>query len=156
MKKLKLYIETSVWNFILADDAPEKKRDTLLFFDNVLNNNDYELYISTLVMEEINNAPDPIRTQLAATISVHDPEELDITDEMINLADKYADAKLVPEKAYRDLLYVAAATVENMDFIISWNLSHIVRAKTIVGVHAVNLMEGYGIVRIGTVLEVLR
>ena len=28
MKKLKLYIETSVWNFLFVDDAPEKKEVT--------------------------------------------------------------------------------------------------------------------------------
>lgn len=25
MRKLKLYLDTSVWNFVFADDAPEKK-----------------------------------------------------------------------------------------------------------------------------------
>lgn len=25
MKKLKLYLDTSVWNYAFADDAPEKK-----------------------------------------------------------------------------------------------------------------------------------
>jgi hypothetical protein len=32
MKKLKLYIETSVWNFLIADDAPEKRAITEKLF----------------------------------------------------------------------------------------------------------------------------
>ena len=37
MKKPQLYIETSVWNFYLADDAPEKKDITLTFFPKIKN-----------------------------------------------------------------------------------------------------------------------
>jgi len=33
MKKLKLYLDTSVWNFYYADDAPEKMELTRQFFD---------------------------------------------------------------------------------------------------------------------------
>ena len=32
MKRLKLYLETSVWNFYFADDAPEKRAETLRLF----------------------------------------------------------------------------------------------------------------------------
>jgi hypothetical protein len=32
MKKPQLYLETSVWNFCFAEDAPEKKEITLRFF----------------------------------------------------------------------------------------------------------------------------
>jgi hypothetical protein len=31
MKRLQLYLETSVWNFFFADDAPEKKEITVAF-----------------------------------------------------------------------------------------------------------------------------
>ena len=78
-----------------------------------------------------------------------------ITGEIEELAGKYAEAGLIPDKAYRDLVHVAVATVNNMDFLISWNLSHIVRAKTIVGVNAINILEGYRDIKICTVLEVL-
>jgi len=35
MRKLKLYLDTSVWNFFFADDAPEKRDITKEFFDSV-------------------------------------------------------------------------------------------------------------------------
>jgi hypothetical protein len=38
MKKLQLYLETSVWNFYFADDAPEKREITVLFFERVKTN----------------------------------------------------------------------------------------------------------------------
>ena len=55
MKKLKLYLETSVWNFYFANDAPEKKEVTLQFFQK-LKNNEYDISISQLVFDEIEKA----------------------------------------------------------------------------------------------------
>ncbi|HPZ10241.1 MAG TPA: hypothetical protein PL110_19280 [Candidatus Eremiobacteraeota bacterium] len=34
MRKLKLYLDTSVINFLFADDAPEKQRVTQEFFED--------------------------------------------------------------------------------------------------------------------------
>ena len=48
MKKLKLYLETSVWNFIFADDAPELRNLTLQFFAMV-ERQVYDVYISDAV-----------------------------------------------------------------------------------------------------------
>ena len=55
MKKLQLYLETSVWNFVFADDAPEKKEITLKFFDKI-KKGEYEIFISDVVIEEIGRA----------------------------------------------------------------------------------------------------
>jgi len=49
MKKLKLYLETSVWNFYFADDAPEKKEATIQFFEQVKKGK-YEIYLSGYLM----------------------------------------------------------------------------------------------------------
>jgi len=35
MRRLKLYLDTSVWSFFYADDAPEKKEITKRFFKSV-------------------------------------------------------------------------------------------------------------------------
>ena len=35
-KKLKIYLDTSIINFLFADDAPEKKEVTIDFFENYL------------------------------------------------------------------------------------------------------------------------
>jgi hypothetical protein len=130
-------------------------KDTIIFFDRVAKSEDYELYISDLVIEEINDAPEHIQERLHGKIAEIDPEELERTDEVNELANKYAKAWLVPLKAYQDLIHVAIATVNNMDFLISWNLSHIVKAKTIIGINAINILEGHKEIKICTVMEVL-
>lgn len=45
MHKLKLYIETSTWNFFFADDAPREMDVTKEFFD-LIQKGCYEVYIS--------------------------------------------------------------------------------------------------------------
>ncbi len=54
MKKPQLYIETSVWNFYFADDAPEKKEITYTFF-NKIKESEYEIFISDTVIERTRN-----------------------------------------------------------------------------------------------------
>ena len=63
MKKFKLYLETSVWNFIFADDAPELRDWTLQFFDMV-KRQAYDVYISDLVIFEIGKASGKKKEQL--------------------------------------------------------------------------------------------
>jgi len=60
MRKLKLYIDTSVWNFYFADDAPEK-RDVTKDFIDLVRKEQYEVFISEVVVKEINDAPEPKR-----------------------------------------------------------------------------------------------
>ena len=67
MRKLKLYLDTSVWSFFFADDAPEKRDVTKDFFD-LVRQGQYEVFISGVVVKEINDAPEPKRTQLGELI----------------------------------------------------------------------------------------
>lgn len=53
MKKLKIYLDTSIINFLFADDAPEKKEITLSFFTLFVATGIYETFVSRFVIEEI-------------------------------------------------------------------------------------------------------
>lgn len=55
-KRLKLYFDTSVFNFAFADDAPDKKAMTLKLIEEIKAGK-YEVYISTIVLREIKEAP---------------------------------------------------------------------------------------------------
>lgn len=52
MKKPKIYLDTSVINFLFADDTPDFKKVTIDFFENYFS--EYEVYISDVVLLEIN------------------------------------------------------------------------------------------------------
>jgi len=75
MKSLKLYLETSSWNFYYADDAPEKKAITREFFD-ALPDNHYDIYISDVVLKEINKASENKAEQLKSLIKQCQPTTL--------------------------------------------------------------------------------
>lgn len=52
MRKLKVYLDTSVVNYLHQEDAPEKMKDTLALW-NAFRQGRYEVYISDIVMNEI-------------------------------------------------------------------------------------------------------
>ncbi len=56
MKKLRIYLDTSIINFLFADDVPDFKYITIDFFEHYAQS--YELYISDIVMLEIEKAKD--------------------------------------------------------------------------------------------------
>jgi len=142
MKKLKLYLETSVWNFYFANDAPEKKEVTLQFFQKV-ENDEYDIYISQLVFDEIERASKEKRTLLIDLIKKFNPEELKITEKVLLLANKYITEFALPKRAIDDSTHVAVATVNEMDALISWNLNHLANLRRMEKVNEINFKEGY-------------
>jgi predicted nucleic acid-binding protein len=142
MKRLKLYLETSVWNFYFADDAPEKKDATLQFFERV-KQGQYDIFISEVVFTEIARASEKKMTMLLNVIGEYEPVRLALTEEVIALAQKYLDAGVLPTRAVEDARHAAIATVYEMDALISWNLSHLANLQKMEKINGMNLIEGY-------------
>jgi hypothetical protein len=80
---------------------------------------------------------------------------LEIDEEVKELADRYISAGIIPEKYRNDALHIAVAVVNDLDVIISWNLEHIVKLKTKLGVEGVNILLGYKTIEIMTPEEVI-
>lgn len=142
MKKLSLYLETSVWNFIFADDAPEKRDITKEFFIN-MKQGQYEIFISQTVLNEIDRADERKRAQLMQLIKDHQPKELNITQEVIDLSKEYISQKIIPEVKVEDAIHVAVATVYEMDALITWNNRHLANLRKMEIINGINLREGY-------------
>lgn len=68
---------------------------------------------------------------------------MEITAEIVELAQKIVDMGILRSKSYDDSQHIAAAVVNGCDCIISWNFKHIVNIKTIRGVRAITELEGY-------------
>ncbi len=132
---MKIYLETSVINFLFAEDSPEKMRITQEFFNII---NEYEIYISDIVLLEIEQAPEQKKELLMNIINKYKIRALENTEEIENLADIYIKEGIIPKKYYNDALHIAIATKYKMDAIISWNLTHIVKFKTKFQVKAIN------------------
>lgn len=142
MRKLKLYLETSVWNFCFADDAPEKKEATLQFFEQVKKGK-YEIFLSEVVFFEISNAPEEKISLLLDLIKQYQPVKLEVNDEILTLAEKYIAENVLPERAVNDSQHAAIATFFELDALISWNLKHLANLQRMEKINGVNLKEGY-------------
>ncbi len=114
MKKLKLYIETSVWNFLISSDVPYEQKITKELF-NEIKSGEFEIYISELVYAEIEKAPQDIKNKLKKLIEKYEPTVLESTKKVEELTEKYMSEKIVPEKYKDDLLHIAFAVVYNLD-----------------------------------------
>ena len=108
MKKINYYLDTSVLNFIFADDSPEKKQITLDFFKDVRSEG-LEIYISDMVIDEIGSAPDPIRIELQKLLKEYAPVNLEMDLEARELAQKYISEGIIPERYRNDALHIAVA-----------------------------------------------
>lgn len=142
MRKLRLYLETSVWNFYFADDAPEKREVTKEFFESIKQGR-YDIFISQTVLNEIDRADEPKKNQLLGLIKEYQPQELDITQEVTDLAKEYISQKVIPEARVEDALHAAISAVYEVDALISWNNRHLANLLKIEKINGINLKEGY-------------
>lgn len=153
MKKLKLYLETSVWNFYFADDAPEKRDATHQFFDQV-SQGIYEIFISDIVLAEIAKASETVQEQLISLIQTYHPTKLIVNDEIIALAHTYLNEGVLPPNSIEDATHAAMATYFSLDALISWNLKHLANFRRMKRINGVNLTQGYSTLDLITPMEV--
>jgi len=142
MKKLRLYIETSVWNFCFADDAPEKKDITLKFFEKV-KSGDYEIFVSDVVFREISKADYEKNQLLLGITNQYNPEILVTNTEAIELSESYILDGVLQANSIDDAIHTVVATVYKMDALISWNLRHLANLGKMEQINDVNRRHGY-------------
>lgn len=153
MKKLKLYLETSIFNFAFSEQSPDYREATLRLLDSV-RVGAYEGYISEVVVREVSEADKEKATKMMGLISDLEPERLEVNREIETLAEEYIKADLIPVKYIDDALHIAVASFYELDVILTWNFEHMVKLKTKKGVVAVNTLLGYKPIEILTPLEV--
>lgn len=147
MRKLKIYLDTSVISYLYQLDAPDKMNDTLQLWEEIKAEM-YEVCISTVVLAEIKGCNEEKQKILFKHLNDIEYELININTEIEELANKIIDFGVLSKKSSDDCLHIAAAVVNNCGAIVSWNFTHIVKAKTINGVRTVNLMNGYNTIDI--------
>jgi len=151
MRKLRIYLDTSVISMIDSPHVPDKEAITKEFFRLVVEQLDeYEVVISPISLEEIHNAPENIRTRSLAVLQLIQPIEVSERQEAEKLAQLYVDAGVLSNKHINDLRHVAYAVSVRCDYIVSWNMKHLVRVQTIERVNSVNFEYHYPMIQIVT------
>lgn len=142
MNKLKVYLDTSVISHLMQEDVPEKMSETLKLW-NMFKEGKYDVYLSTVTLQEIDNCPEPKRTELFKHLGEIDYTPIEITEDMSEVAQQLIDMGILTQKSYDDCQHIASAVIYGCDCIISWNFKHIVNIKTIRGVRAITNLKGY-------------
>lgn len=154
MKIPKFYFDTSIFNFALADDVPLEREITLRLFDEVKDGK-CEVFISEVVLGEINRAPEAIAVRLRDCVKRVNPEELVLDANAQTLAKEYIKRSVIPPKYEDDAFHIAIASVNDLDVIVSWNFTHIVKLKTRREVAVINTLLGYKPIEICSPQEVI-
>ena len=142
MRKLKIYLDTSVISHLDAPDRPDWMADTLKLWE-AIKADEYEAFISPIDVQELEKCYEPKRSVLAKHLQAIEYTLLDETDEVLELATLYLDAGILQKKSFDDCQHIAYACVYNCDMVVSWNFKHMVNIKTISGVKSVNALAGY-------------
>ncbi len=85
--------------------------------------NQYDLYVSETVVAEC-SAGDPQAARERLEVMANIPI-LDATEDAENLADQLIKQIPLPENAEVDALHIAIATVNGINYLLTWNCAHI-------------------------------
>ena len=149
MKKLKVYLDTSIVNFLYVNDAPEYRKATEVFFENIVAKNKIETYISNIVIDEIDKTEDKNkRDLLLGTFDKYlNIKTLIAEDETLNeiafLSENYVRNGIIPQKKTADSFHVAYSTFFQMDVLLSWNFKHLANINKEQEILILNRTLGY-------------
>jgi hypothetical protein len=144
MKKMRLYLDTSVINFLFVEDAPDFRAVTVDFFENYAEH--YDLFISDVVLLEMERDPDEThRKRLFAAVEKYGLVLLpdDERETVIDLAGMYIERGAIPRNKEEDAQHVAYATVHEMDVLLSWNFKHLANVNREAKIAVLNMEAGY-------------
>jgi predicted nucleic acid-binding protein len=142
VKKLKIYLDTSVVSYLQQDDAPDAMRDTLKLWQSI-KQGEYETFLSEVTSDEIGKCYEPKKAILTKYLFEIIYTEIKLTDEIDALAQKFVENNILRQKSIDDCRHIACSIISGCDIIVSWNFKHIVNYKTIKGIKLISLITGY-------------
>lgn len=148
-RSVRIYADTSVFGGTCDREFAEASK---AFFDLVRKSR-FRLVVSTVVLDELVNAPDEVRAffmEMLEYIEVVEPSR-----EAETLQQAYLDANIVAAANGQDAFHVASASTSGCAIIVSWNFKHIVNYRRVPLYNAVNVGAGYTPITICSPLEVI-
>lgn len=140
----RVYVETSIFSYLTARPT----NDLQAMARQIATNEwwevwrpQYELFISEFVLVEAGlGDPAAAARRLAAMSGLI---ELEATEEVYRLGKALIDRGVLPKKAVMDAFHLAIATVHGMDYLLTWNCTHIANAHLRPRIERVVLALGY-------------
>ncbi len=127
--KSSVYIESTIPSYLAADPSRDlhflaDQQATREWWD--LRRPEFDLYISEAVLAEV-SAGDPGAAGRRLDV-LKDIPILDATPEADRLAAKLLAQMVLPAKAAIDAQHIAIAVVNGLDYLLTWNCTHIANA----------------------------
>jgi predicted nucleic acid-binding protein len=142
--KLKVYLETSVVSYLVA----RHNRDIIVAAHQELTRqwweqerNQYHLTVSEVVVREAGAGNPEMATQRRKILEGIDV--LEISEQALALAEELVKRGAVPAVASVDALHIAIAVTNGVEYLLTWNCSHIANAKMRRTIDAVCVGNGY-------------
>lgn len=148
--KQRFYFDTSVFGGVYDSEFEE---ETLQLFERVKLGKIICVY-SDLTESELLKAPDNVR-EYFKNLPKEYTERIIVNAEIIELATKYIEEKVVGKSSFDDCLHIATATLNKADILVSWNFKHIVNVYRIRGYNSINLRMNYLSLEIRSPKEIL-
>lgn len=130
--KESIYIETSVVSYYTSNPSRDlivlaHQQITLEWWPKAVRR--FDVYISEVVVEEakLGNRESAKRRLEELESFLH----LELTDEVERIAQVYMKRLNIPERALRDAAHLAIASVHNIDYLITWNCTHLANGEII-------------------------
>ncbi|MCL1945812.1 MAG: type II toxin-antitoxin system VapC family toxin [Chitinivibrionia bacterium] len=126
MKKKSVYIETTIPSLVTARPSREhrelfRQEEAKFFWEN--ERHKYDLYISRYVIEECEKGDrDAAKRRLDLMKGI---PHLQVTADAEKLAEEYFEYLNIPQKAKTDCFHLAVCVMNEIDFLISWNMTHL-------------------------------
>ena len=124
----KTYIETSIVSYLTAWQSRDLVRAAhqQVTRDWWASRGSFELFASQFVLDEAAAGDKSAAADRLAALA--EAAVLEVTEDAILLAEKLVAGGGLPSKARVDALHVAMAAVHGMDYLLSWNCTHIANA----------------------------
>ena len=128
--KQRVYLETTIVSYLVARPS----RDLVLAAHQEVTREwwgrrrgEFDVYVSQLVADEAGRGDvEAVRKRLEA---LKDVASLAVTEEAVALAARLTEEHALPSEAGADALHIAVATVNGMDFLMTWNCRHIANVE---------------------------
>jgi hypothetical protein len=130
ISKPTVYIETTIPSFLTARPSNNlivagKQETTRQWWSQ--RKNKYEFFVSQLVVDEC--ARGDVAAAGRRMKAIEGISSLEVDAEVILITDTIMESGVIPPKAAADAGHIAVASRHGMDFLVTWNCTHIANAE---------------------------
>ena len=151
-----VYLETTIISYLISRPS----RDLLVAAHQQITEewwtnrrNEFECYVSQVVIDEV-SVGNPEMVQKRMEI-ISDFDILEVNEESELLTKRILADGAIPPREVRDAAHIAVTSVNNVDYLLTWNCKHLANAQIIRRISVVCNKQGYNMPVICTPEELM-